>query len=123
MLGWWISIYQTQENSKIQFASWECGVSGADWLEELCQNNQAEQIAHGGYPNLYQVAAQYIAPWLLAGKIPKADVDISVLMETDDDETVSMQHYGYKPLKLTNVEILRNLPPDTVLTVQVFDLS
>ena len=41
----------------------------------------------------------------------------------DECETVLMQSYGYRPLELRRPEILRGLPPEAVLTIQVFDLS
>lgn len=77
---------------------------------------------------MYQTQAKHIAPWLLDGKIlPQGDTPRSnfmpVFMETDEGETVLMQSYGYRPLELRRPEILRGLPPEAVLTIQVFDLS
>ncbi|MDO4879613.1 MAG: hypothetical protein Q3966_10055 [Neisseria sp.] len=126
MLGWWISVYREGEGGEVTpFADWECGLGGTDWLDGLCKNGQAVQTQNrGGYPDLYEVEARYVAPWLADGKIPDGGgIAMPVFMENDDGETVSMRDYGYRPLKLENVQTLRNLPPDAVLTVRVFDLS
>ena len=38
MLGWWISVFSDADRQEPHLiASWECGVSGADWLDELCK--------------------------------------------------------------------------------------
>ncbi len=130
MLGWWITVFSDayrQEPHRI--ASWECGVFSVDWLNELCQAGHAEQTENnGGYPDVYQTQAKHVSPWLLDGKIsPQGDAPYSnfmpVFMETDEDETVLMQSYGYRPLELRRPEILRDLPTEAVLTIQVFDLS
>ena len=125
MLGWWINIYQKHENGQTTpFADWECGLGGTDWLDEMCRSKQAVQTQNnGGYPDLYEVPARYIRKLLLEKNATQQNSDIPVFMETDDGETVLMQHYGYRPLKLENTEILHNLPPETILNVQVFDLS
>ena len=130
MLGWQITVFSDADRQEPHLiALWECGIGGADWLDELCQAGHAEQTENkGGYPNVYQTQAKHVAPWLLGGKIsPQGDAPHSnfmpVFMETDEGETVLMQSYGYRPLELRRPEILRDLPPETVLTIQVFDLS
>ena len=130
MLGWWISVFSDADRQEPHLiASWECGVSGADWLDELYKEGRAAQTENkGGYPDVYQTQARYVAPWLLDGKIsPQGDAPhgnfTPVFMEDDKGETVLMQSYGYHPLKLHRPELLRALPPEAVLTIQVFDLS
>ena len=130
MLGWQITVFSDADRQEPHLiALWECGIGGADWLDELCQAGHAEQTENkGGYPNVYQTQAKHIAAWLLDGKIsPQGDAPHSnfmpVFMETDEGETVLMQSYGYHPLELRGPELLRDLPPETVLTIQVFDLS
>jgi hypothetical protein len=130
MLGWWISVFSDADRQEPHLiASWECSVSGADWLDELCKEGRAAQTENkGGYPDVYQTQARHVAPWLLDGKIsPQGDAPhgncTPVFMEDDKGETVLMQSYGYSPLKLRRPELLRALPPEAVLTIQVFDLS
>ena len=130
MLGWWISVFSDADRQEPHLiASWECGVSGADWLDELCKEGRAVQTENkGGYPDVYQTQARHVAPWLLDGKIsPQGDAShgnsTPVFMEDDKGETVLMKSYGYRPLKLHRPELLRTLPPEAVLTIQVFDLS
>ena len=130
MLGWWITVF-SDENRQEQhlIASWECGVFSANWLDELCQAGHAVQTENnGGYPDVYQTQVKHVAPWLLDGKISpdgrlSAPAELSVFMETDDGETVPMELYGYRPLELRRPELLRDLPPEAVLTIRVFDLS
>ena len=71
MLGWWISVFSDADRQEPHLiASWECGVSGADWLDELCKEGRATQTENkGGYPDVYQTQARHVAPWLLGGKI------------------------------------------------------
>lgn len=130
MLGWQITVFSDADRQEPHLiALWECGIGGADWLDELCQAGHAEQTENkGGYPNVYQTQAKHITPWLLDGKIlPQGDAPHSnfmpVFMETDEGETVLMQSYGYRPLELRRPGLLRDLPPEAVLTIQVFDLS
>ena len=71
MLGWQITVFSDADRQEPHLiALWECGIGGADWLDELCQAGSAEQTENkGGYPNVYQTQAKHIAPWLLDGKI------------------------------------------------------
>ena len=130
MLGWWISVFSDADRQEPHLiASWECGVSGSDWLDELCKEGHAVQTENkGGYPNVYQTQARYVAPWLLDVKISsQGDVlhgnFTPVFMEDNEGETMLMQSYGYRSLKLRRPELLRALSPEAVLTIQVFDLS
>ena len=130
MLGWWISVFSDADRQEPHLiASWECSVSGADWLDELCKEGRAAQTENkGGYPDVYQTQVKHVAPWLLDGKISPdgrlpAPAEITVYKGRDDGETVPMELYGYRPLELRRPELLRDLPPEAVLTIRVFDLS
>ncbi|WP_314310434.1 hypothetical protein [Kingella denitrificans] len=130
MLGWWITVFSDADRQEPHLiASWECGIGGADWLDELCQAGHAVQTENnGGYPNVYQTQAKHVAPWLLDGKISPdgrlpAPAELSVFMEGDNGETAPMELYGYRPLELRRPELLRGLPPEAVLTIRMFDLS
>ena len=130
MLGWWISVFSDADRQEPHLiASWECGVSGVDWLDELCKEGRAAQTENeGGYPDVYQTQVRHVSPWLLDGKIsPQGDEQhenfTPVFMEDDKGKTVLMKSYGYRSLKLHRPELLRALPLEAVLTIQVFDLS
>ncbi|OHP65393.1 MULTISPECIES: hypothetical protein [unclassified Neisseria] len=130
MLGWWISVFSDADRQEPHLiASWECGVSGVDWLDELCKEGRAAQTENkGGYPDVYQTQVRHVFPWLLDGKIsPQDDAPngnfTPVFMEDDKGKTVLMKSYGYRSLKLHHPELLRTLPLEAVLTIQVFDLS
>lgn len=130
MLGWQITVFSDADRQESHLiALWECGIGGADWLNELCRAGHAVQTDNnGGYPNVYQTQAKHIAPWLLDGKISPdgrlpAPAELSVFMEGDNGETAPMELYGYRPLELRRPELLRGLPPEAVLTIRMFDLS
>lgn len=130
MLGWWISVFSDADRQEPHLiASWECGVSGVDWLDELCKEGRAAQTENkGGYPDVYQTQVRHVFPWLLDGKIsPQDDAPngnfMPVFMEDDKGKTVLMKSYGYRSLKLHRPELLHALPLEAVLTIQVFDLS
>lgn len=130
MLGWWISVFSDADRQEPHLiASWECGVSGVDWLDELCKEGRAAQTENkGGYPDVYQTQVRHVFPWLLDGKIsPQDDAPngnfTPVFMEDDKGKTVLMKSYGYRSLKLHRPELLRALPLEAVLTIQIFDLS
>lgn len=130
MLGWWISVFSDADRQEPHLiASWECGVSGVDWLDKLCKEGRAAQTENkGGYPDVYQTQVRHVFPWLLDGKISPQDDALNgnftpVFMEDDKGKTVLMKSYGYRSLKLHRPELLRALPLEAVLTIQVFDLS
>ena len=64
MLGWWITVFSDADRQEPHLiASWECGIGGTDWLDELCQAGHAVQTENnGGYPNVYQTQAKHVAP-------------------------------------------------------------
>ena len=130
MLGWWISVFSDADRQEPHLiASWECGVSGVDLLDELCKEGRSAQTENkGGYPDVYQTQVRHVFPWLLDGKIsPQDDAPngnfTPVFMEDDKGKTVLMKSYGYRSLKLHRPELLRALPLEAVLTIQIFDLS
>ncbi|HHK6006474.1 TPA: hypothetical protein ACQWFO_000159 [Neisseria subflava] len=130
MLGWWISVFSDADRQEPHLiASWECGISGVDWLDKLCKEGRAAQTENkGGYPDVYQTQVRHVFPWLLDDKIsPQDDAPngnfTPVFMEDDKGKTVLMKSYGYRSLKLHRPELLRALPLEAVLTIQVFDLS
>ena len=130
MLGWWITVFSdTDRQEPHLIASWECGIGGAGWLDELCQAGRAVQTENNGdYPDVYQTQAKNVAPWLLDGKISPdgrlpAPAELSVFIEGDNGETAPMELYGYHPLELRRPELLRGLLPEAVLTIRMFDLS
>ena len=63
MLGWWFTVRLhttegTLRNSEAHhLASWETGVSGLRWIEDLVAQGIAQQLSGGGYSNRYLVPA------------------------------------------------------------------
>lgn len=72
MLGWWFFVaHQTPKDwalmpdrEQYRLASWETGVSGIRWIEELVAQGQAEKLRGDGYPSRYRARASTILPLL-----------------------------------------------------------
>ncbi|MGW6913345.1 hypothetical protein ACWGB8_05915 [Kitasatospora sp. NPDC054939] len=79
MLGWWIvvSVRDLQDQDagvaadpSATLASWEVGIGGLDWLDELVAADKAEQQWYHGYPNRYTALAADVLPLLADGTPP-----------------------------------------------------
>ncbi len=72
MLGWWFTVKLRTETewSKLpdrdlhQLASWETGVSGIRWLEQLVAVGEAQKLSGNAYPNRYQLRADPVLKML-----------------------------------------------------------
>lgn len=57
MLGWWFTVrlhtteVALQDSEAHLLASWETGVSGLRWIEDLVAQGVAQQLSGRGYPN------------------------------------------------------------------------
>ncbi|MEU8920448.1 hypothetical protein AB0D10_05840 [Kitasatospora sp. NPDC048545] len=118
MLGWWIGVTELAPEEidragREQFraallATWEVGVSGIGWVEELVAAGKAEQLLHGGYPNRYTARAEHVLPLFAAGAVPGAGSGpfsrVIRAMESDPERIAAC-------------------PADRLLTIQAWDLS
>jgi hypothetical protein len=65
MMGWWFTVRlhpnmgsnTLADQDRPLLASWETGVSGLRWIEELVAQRVAQKTHAGGYPNRYLVPA------------------------------------------------------------------
>jgi len=64
MLGWWFVIAQghAAAGAESTLLTWEAGVSGLRWLDDLVKADKVQQLRGDGYPNLYQGRAADILP-------------------------------------------------------------
>jgi len=112
MSGWWVVVdARTHEEREAsadkrghQIASWETGLSGVDFLTRgLVKGGKAAQYTFGGYPNRFTVAAGDLVPFIIDGP-PKPEG-------------------GWIANVTINREKLAELPPEQVLTVEVWDIT
>jgi hypothetical protein len=72
MLGWIISIYRKKSRLTLpataksvqgeQLATWQSGLWGLQWMDELVESGKGIQLQRGGYPNLYTGRSKDILP-------------------------------------------------------------
>jgi hypothetical protein len=94
-------------------ASWEAGLSGLDWLEELVDQQKAICLQEGFYPGIYSTQAKKVLP-LLQDEPPYV---ITGLEWTDKENPKRC------PLFHKSEEVIHSCLPDEWLIVKVWDLS
>lgn len=109
MLGWWIIITEGQADGVLpskdgSLASWEAGLSGLRWLNDLVANGKAQKLRGDGYPNRYEARAADVLPLL-------------------DEVTgrIDFTHKLFKPK--FDRERIAACPPDLTLTIDAWDQS
>ena len=113
MLGWEIIISRKGHEKAV--ASWLAGLGGTDWIEELVSKGLAKSIKQGGYPDLYDVSAAVLLSTLAHG-VPSHSGPLVI----GDDY---VHEPGYTAEERIDIETLRTLDPNEVLTVTVWDQS
>ena len=121
MLGWWIVIearapeVPDPKDNSATLASWETGLGGTTWLDDLCKQGKVTDLGGNGYPIRYSAFARDVTPWLNQG--PPAYQGPNVIGED----------YVLPGGRSWKVKIHRDriaaCPPDQVVTIEVWDLS
>ena len=72
MLGWDISVCRQSDGGVspatadspegTRLASWQAGLTGLDWLNELVKEGKAIDLGGNGYPCRYTATAEYLFP-------------------------------------------------------------
>lgn len=73
MLGWWFVVRRVDADDwstppvrdELHLATWETGVSGTKWIEDLVVQGIAQKTLSGGYPNRYLSPAAPVMDLLL----------------------------------------------------------
>jgi hypothetical protein len=121
MSGWWTIIStetpeqmadMTKVNKEAFLASWEAGLSGADWIAQLCQQGKASQLTFNGFPNRYTASADVIAPLLLAG-----------IAEAQDGEFPQDKLTAWPGTITMYAQRIAACAPGQLLTIEVWDQS
>lgn len=67
MLGWWIVVTRSEAGDKAEaLASWEVGLGGLRWLEDLEAEGRLTGLRSDGYPTRYAGRAGDVLPLLEA---------------------------------------------------------
>ena len=108
MLGWWITVTKGSSTDALPkdatLASWEVGLGGLRWLDELVAAGKAQKLRGDGYPTRYEGRAADVLP-LVAEVTARIDA----------------RHKLFPP-KLDHDEFAA-CPPDLVLTIDAWDQS
>ena len=96
-------------------ATWQTGINGMDWLEELVAKGIGADLGGNGYPNTYEMPAGVMLA-ILANGIPK-----------HGGPTVAGDDYvlprGWTGNASIDLERLRSMEPSEILIVEAWDQS
>jgi len=109
MLGWWFVIDHGKSNEsgpgpEHTLLTWEAGVSGLRWLDNLVESGKAQQLRAGGYPNLYEGRAADVLP-----------AACEVIGKIDFTYKLFKPHF--------QVERINACQPDDIVTISAWDQS
>lgn len=109
MMGWWIVVSQGQPDGVMidkvdTLASWETGLSGLRWLNNLVASGKARKLRGDGYPNRYEARAADVLP-LLAEVTGRIDFTYKLFKPKFDRKRIAA------------------CPSDSVVTIDAWDQS
>lgn len=116
MLGWWFIVrvqtpsewMTSPDRDKYLLATWDTGLSGLDWIENLVANGVAEKLFGTGYPNRYQLRAEPVLQRLH---------DRMQAAATGNSAPGSWRNATFV------AEVISTCPPDAILVVEAWDQS
>ena len=120
MLGWDVQVFRRHESrpdatGELPLASWQTGVSGLRWLDDLVQRGQAVDLGGNGYPNRYSIAANVLIPIISAG-LPANDNPVVI----GDDYFLPK---GWSSKVKLNRQKIAECPAEAQLLVEAWDQS
>jgi len=122
MLGWDFSVYPLrfmdgpgQPRKDATLATWETGLGGLDWVEELARRGRAVSLGGNGYPFRFVLTAAELRPILETG-LPRPTGPAVV----GDDYFKPADWLGRAKI---NLPALRQLDPSDLLVVEAWDQS
>lgn len=127
MLGWWITVSSLspaakdsasrEEKNDNTLATWETGLGGTSWLENLAAQGKATwDRSNDGYPWRFVARAADVLPLLTAG-LPKHDGVLTI----SDEEFVTPA--GWSSQVQLRKKAVSLCAPDAFLTVDAWDQS
>ena len=126
MLGWWIVVSEGQPDGVMidkanTLASWEAGLSGLRWLNDLVADGKARKLRSDGYPNRYTSTADIVLPLITGDAIKPADDGIWVFGMDEGEEYA--QPPGWMGKVNLRPESIRTCPTNAALTIDAWDQS
>lgn len=69
MLGWMILVKTegTIDGEHKTIASWDCGISGFDWLNDFLETGLVTKLSSNGYPTSYRIPLSLILEIITGG--------------------------------------------------------
>lgn len=130
MLGWRISVSSLtpevkdltsrEEQRKYILATWETGLGGTGWLEDLAAQGKATwDKSADGYPWRFVASARDVLPMLTAGLPASNGV---LVFGTDAGEELATPAGWSGPVQL-NKQSISLCPADASLTIDAWDQS
>jgi hypothetical protein len=130
MLGWWIVItaktpqeldLAVNDKSAI-LATWEAGVGGASWIEELVRADKAHVYRlRGGYPNRYSALAGDVLPLIADG--PPSHTAPEMLAWNDEANQSVLIPANYRGNITLHRDRIAACEAGQVLTIDTWDQS
>jgi hypothetical protein len=124
MLGWYIVVFVADSESsdnkqslteKTRLASWNSGIGGRNWLDQLVTENKLLDLGGNGYPYTYSGKALVVLPIIASGPPSHDGPDI-----IGDDYFIS----GNKVYSLKLNELgISQCNPEAWLIIEVWDQS
>lgn len=116
-----IDIMKTPESEKFLLAQWDAGIIGMCWAEKLAEEGKAIKILYAGYPIRFISTALHVLPLLNEVGIKPDEYGLLIIgVDSDEKYAMNSNWVGKLNLKLEKISVCR---PDTVLTIDAWDLS
>lgn len=113
MLGWKIYIKKEPDNL---IASWQVGLGGLAWIDELIKAGLIKDLGGNGYPNKYSARAEVILPKIY----PNPPEHMNSIPVMGDDYILSGNDTW--DVKFEEVEIMKCRSEDTLM-IEAWDMS
>jgi len=120
MLGWEVFVLREKDSSTrrtagLWLASWETGLFGLQWIDELVKQGKAADLGGNGYPNRYTTSANLLFPILMSG-----------LPENESPPVVSDDYAlpaGWNSTLKLNSQQIAKCAEDEPLVIEAWDQS
>lgn len=115
MLGW--EFFITRKENKQYIARWLAGVGGIQWVDDLVSKGMAQKFNGFGYPDIYEINVESLLNVITN----------NLYLPSSKGPIVIGDDYVQKPVYSRNgridMELLKSLPLDEILLVEVWDQS
>lgn len=117
MLGWQVFVNKEFESNTAgqSMLSWEAGLDGLSWLDELVKQGLAQDLGGSGYPNKYSGLASIILPQVVPS-ILSCDGKLVI----GDDYVLESTENGKIKINKSKIDSCK---PDEQLIIEIWDMS